>query len=92
MKIEGIGIGETNQIRVRRGWLGTKIGAAATGDLVTKVVGNYNIINNSLTFAEAPFGNVPIVQLLMHLTKEIGVVYQPVQVSTEERYAFWCRR
>ena len=60
MKIEGIGIGETNQIRVRRGWLGTKIGAAATGDLVTKVVGNYNIINNSLTFAEAPFGNVPL--------------------------------
>ena len=60
MKIEGIGIGLTNQFRVRRGWLGTKIGAAATGDLVTKVVGNYNIIDNSLTFAEAPFGNVPI--------------------------------
>ena len=60
MKIQGIGIGETNQIRVRRGWLGTKIGAAATDDLVTKVVGNYNIIDNSLTFSEAPFGNVPI--------------------------------
>ena len=60
MKIEGIGIGSTNTIRVRREWLGTRIGVAATGDLVTKVVGNYNIVNNVLNFTEAPFGNTPI--------------------------------
>ena len=60
MKIEGVGIGSTNAIRVRREWMGTKIGTAATGDLVTKVVGNYNIVDNVLNFVEAPFGNTPI--------------------------------
>ena len=60
MKIEGVGIGSTNFIRVRREWLGTKIGTAATGDLITKVAGNYNIVDNHLNFVEAPFGNTPI--------------------------------
>jgi hypothetical protein len=60
MKIEGVGIGSTNAIRVRREWLGTKIGVGSTGDLVTKVVGNYNIVDNILNFVEAPFGNTPI--------------------------------
>ena len=60
MKIEGVGIGSTNFVRVRREWLGTRIGTAATGDLVTKIVGNYNIVDNVLNFAEAPFGNTPI--------------------------------
>jgi hypothetical protein len=60
MKIEGIGIGSTNTIRVRRGWMGTRIGIAATGDLITKISGNYNITDNNLNFVEAPFGNTPI--------------------------------
>ena len=60
MKVEGIGIGSTNSIRVRRGWMGTQIGIAATGDLITKVSGNYNIVDNKLNFVEAPFGNTPL--------------------------------
>jgi hypothetical protein len=60
MKIEGVGIGTTNAIRVRRGWLGTRVGAADTDTLVTKVTGNYNIVDNTLTFAEAPYGKTPI--------------------------------
>ena len=60
MKIEGVGIGSTNFIRVRREWLGTKIGTAGTGDLITKISGNYNIVDNVLNFVEAPFGNTPI--------------------------------
>ena len=60
MKIEGVGIGSTNTIRVRREWLGTKAGAADTGALVTKMTGNYNIVDNALNFVEAPFGNTPI--------------------------------
>ena len=59
MKIEGIGIGETNKIRVRRGWLGTKIAGYGTNTMVTRVNGNYNIVDNTLNFAEAPYGNVP---------------------------------
>ena len=60
MKIEGVGIGSTNFIRVQRGWLGTKIGTAVTDALVTKVAGNYNIVDNHLNFVEAPYGNTPI--------------------------------
>ena len=54
MKITGVGIGSTNVISVRRGSVGTQIGVGSTGDLVTKVVGNYNIEDNILNFVEGP--------------------------------------
>jgi len=60
MKIEGVGIGSTNTIRVRRPWLGTVVSGYGTGTLVTKISGNYNIVDNILNFVEAPYGNVPI--------------------------------
>jgi len=59
MRIDGIGIGSTNAIRVRRPWLGTVIAGYSTGELVTKIVGNYNIVDNTLNFVEAPYGNLP---------------------------------
>ena len=60
MKVEGVGIGSTNGIRVRRNWLGTQATGYGTDALVTKVEGNYNIVDNLLTFAEAPYGNTPL--------------------------------
>ena len=60
IRIEGVGIGSTNTIRVRRQRLGTSLAGHSTGALVTKVIGNYNIVENTLTFAEAPFGNIPL--------------------------------
>ena len=60
MRIDGIGIGSTNSIRVRREWMGTPIAGHSTGDTVTKVVGNYNIVDNTLNFIEAPYGRTPI--------------------------------
>jgi len=60
MIIEGIGIGVTNRLRVRRSWLGTTVGSYSSGELVTKVIGDYNIVDNVLTFIEAPSGNVPL--------------------------------
>lgn len=61
MKIQGVGVGSETGVRVRRGWLGTSplVGISA-GDLVTKITGNYNIVGNTLTFSEAPYGNTPI--------------------------------
>ena len=59
MRIDGVGIGSTNQVRVRRPWLGTALAGYATGTQVTKVNGNYNIVENTLTFTEAPYGNLP---------------------------------
>ncbi len=60
MKITAVGVGSTNAVTVRRGQLGTKIGTANTGDPITKVVGNYNITDSVLHFAEAPYGRQPI--------------------------------
>ena len=60
MKIEGIGVGNTNTIRVRRQWLGTSLAGYGTGDVVTKVIGNYNIVENTVNFVEAPYGNLPM--------------------------------
>jgi hypothetical protein len=60
MRVEGIGIGSTNGIRVRRPWLGTAIAGYSTGSLVTKVSGDYNIIDNVLNFIDAPYGNIPV--------------------------------
>ena len=59
MKIESVGVGSTNSVRVRRPWLGTEVVGHSTGSLVTKVIGNYNIVNNTLNFVEAPYGNLP---------------------------------
>ncbi len=60
MRIDGVGIGSTNVIRVRRAWLGTALQNYVPATQVTKVNGNYNIVENTLTFAEAPYGNIPI--------------------------------
>ena len=60
MLIEGVGIGSTNFVRVRRQWMGTPLTGIDTGTLITKVVGNYNIVDNTLNFVEAPYGNTPL--------------------------------
>ena len=60
MKIQSVGVGSTNIVRVRRSWLGTTRVGYSTGDLITKVTGNYNIVNNTLNFVEAPYGNIPL--------------------------------
>jgi len=60
MKIESVGVGSTNRFRVKREWLGTTLAGHSTGALVTKVTGNYNIVDNVLNFTEAPYGNTPL--------------------------------
>jgi hypothetical protein len=60
MRIDGVGIGSTNAIRVSRSRLGTVLAGYSTGSLVTKVTGNYNIVNNVINFAEPPYGNIPL--------------------------------
>ena len=60
MKITGVGIGSTNIVSVIRPWMGTGISTHDVGALITKVQGNYNIVDNIISFADAPYGNVPI--------------------------------
>ena len=59
MKILSVGIGSTNQIKVRRGWLGTNQAGFATGALVQKIRGHYNIVDNEIHFIEPPHGAQP---------------------------------
>ena len=66
MKITAIGpsAGATNAVKVNRHWMGTQLGfhsgsPTGVGDTVTKLVGNYNIVDNTLNFSEAPFGGEP---------------------------------
>lgn len=60
MRITSVGVGSTNVIRVQRPWLGTVVSGYSTGSLVTKVNGNYNIVDNTLNFVDAPYGNIPL--------------------------------
>ena len=60
MKILSIGVGVTNAIKVTRSWLGTTLVGHSSGAKVTKIQGNYNIIDNVVYFIEAPYGNNPI--------------------------------
>ena len=61
VRVDSVGIGtSTNNIRVRRTWMGTTLAAHSASDLVTKVEGDYNIVNNVLNFISAPIGPNPI--------------------------------
>jgi len=61
MRVTAVGVASTNAISVLRSWLGTGIATHSSTSLVTKVQGNYNIVENSIHFALAPFGNIPFV-------------------------------
>jgi hypothetical protein len=58
IKVESVGVGTTNSIIVYRGWMGSGITTHSANSIVTKVVGNYNIVDSTAHFAEAPYGNM----------------------------------
>jgi hypothetical protein len=61
MRISSVGLNTNpNTLTVRRPWLGTGIATHAKDTIVTKISGNYNIVENTLYFAEAPYGLTPI--------------------------------
>jgi len=61
MKITGVGVGGSeNRIGVRRARLGTRFLNHPAGSLITKISGNYNITNSTISFSEAPYGLEPV--------------------------------
>ena len=60
MRINTVGFGTTNGILVTRQWMGTGIATHQQNDLVTKIQGDYNIVDNTLNFITAPKGPIPI--------------------------------
>ena len=59
VSIVGYG-GSDNDIYVQRPVLGTKLADHAQFAEVTKIIGNYNIVDNTISFADAPFGKTPV--------------------------------
>ena len=60
MKINTVGFGSTNVVTVNRPWMGTGLSTHSSGDLITKISGNYNIVDNNIHFVDAPKGKNPI--------------------------------
>ena len=61
MRVNGVGVGGSDfNIEVNRRWMGTPLAAHNGGDVVTKIEGNYNIVENTLNFADPPIGPTPI--------------------------------
>ena len=50
----------TKKVGVRRGWMGTTITTHTTNAVIEKVVGNYNIVGNTVNFVSPPYGKDPI--------------------------------
>ena len=60
MKINTVGLGSTNFILVDRQWMGTGLSTHSEYSVVTKVQGNYNIVDSTINFITAPQGPIPI--------------------------------
>ena len=57
MKIDTVGIGSTNQILVKRAQLNSSLASHDAGDVVTKFLGNYQIVKDTINFTDAPKGS-----------------------------------
>jgi len=60
MLINTVGFGSTNSILVTRPWMGTGLSTHSQYSKVTKVMGDYNITDNTINFITAPQGPIPI--------------------------------
>lgn len=63
MRIELIGLGNTDAFLVRRPVLGTSLADHAIGSKVVKLTGNYQIVDNIIYFPVAPFERSPTTDL-----------------------------
>jgi len=59
MLLQNIGVAGTNSFSVLRAQMGTEVASHGIGDTVRLLGGNYNIIGNTIHFAEAPKGRQP---------------------------------
>jgi len=55
--VTDVGIGATNRIACKRSQLGTQSAIHATGSIVTKYSGNYNIVDDVIYFVSSPHGD-----------------------------------
>lgn len=60
MTIRSVGYTTTTDILVRRPTMGSQLGFHSTGDILEKLSGNYTLTGNTINFASAPYGSIPI--------------------------------
>ena len=60
MRINSVGFGSANDVLVQRAWMGSGIATHAINSLITKVNGDFNIVDNTINFVTAPYGPTPI--------------------------------
>jgi hypothetical protein len=60
MKVNAVGVGSTNIVRVQRRSLGSILDTHNLNSLVSKVEGSYNLVDNVINFVEPPYGPSPI--------------------------------
>jgi len=60
LRVKVVGFGATNTLLVNRFWLGTLPSTHDIGAGCTKYSGDYNIVDNTIHFYDAPYGKVPI--------------------------------
>ncbi len=60
IKVDSVGLGATNRLLVTRPWMGTEVDSYTNGTLITKVDGNYNIVDSTVNFFTAPVGLTPL--------------------------------
>jgi hypothetical protein len=60
MLLQNIGVGATNNFKVLRARLGTKVESHSIGSTINLLGGNYNIVDSTINFASAPYGQTPI--------------------------------
>ena len=59
-KVIHVGYAGSTQLTVLRGQMGTTVANHGVGIAATKMSGTYNIVDNSVSFASNPHGNVPL--------------------------------
>jgi hypothetical protein len=59
MRVLSVGIGSSNAVIVRRNVLGSTRKNHPSNSAINKIVGNYNIVGNTIYFSAAPYGLTP---------------------------------
>jgi len=59
VRVNSVGVGSTNIFLVTRAWMGTTNQVHGTGSTIEKLIGDFNIVGNTLNFVEAPIGQTP---------------------------------
>ncbi len=60
MLVQNTGVSSENSLKVLRAQMGTQVASHNIGTSVNLLGGNYNIVDNTIHFASAPFGATPI--------------------------------